>query len=125
MFHTLGTAAKATGKSKATISRAIKNGRLSATKNSDGTFSIDPAELHRVYEPLQLNGDNTVELRASEASNETMVLRREIELLNERIQDLKDERDGWRAQADRLLLVHGKPREQRSLLSWLGFRKSD
>lgn len=51
MVYTLGDAAKATGKSKATISKAIKSGRISATKDETGTFQIDPAELHRVYPP--------------------------------------------------------------------------
>ena len=49
MVYTLGEAAKATGKSKATISKAIKNGRISAIKDEVGTFQIDPSELHRVY----------------------------------------------------------------------------
>ena len=51
MVYTLGEAAKATGKSKATISKAIKSGRLSAQKDETGTFQIDPSELHRVYPP--------------------------------------------------------------------------
>ena len=51
MAYTLGEAAKATGKSKATISKAIKSGRISAMKDETGTFHIDPAELHRVYAP--------------------------------------------------------------------------
>ena len=51
MVYTLGEAAKATGKSKATISKAIKSGRVSARKDETGTFHIDPSELHRVYPP--------------------------------------------------------------------------
>jgi len=39
----------ATGKNKATIQRAIKNGKISAEKNSSGAYEIDPSELHRVY----------------------------------------------------------------------------
>ncbi|MGF1455348.1 MAG: hypothetical protein ACFB6R_08220 [Alphaproteobacteria bacterium] len=34
-----------------TIQRAIKNGRISATKNDAGAYEIDPAELHRVFPP--------------------------------------------------------------------------
>jgi hypothetical protein len=59
MKHTLGTAAIATGKSKTTIHRAIKSGKLSAFKNDDGAFEIDPAELHRVFDPVTVN--STVE----------------------------------------------------------------
>jgi hypothetical protein len=48
-MYTLGAAARATGKSKATISRAIKAGRLSAARSDDGGYAIDPSELSRVY----------------------------------------------------------------------------
>ena len=51
MAYTLGEAAKATGISKASISRAVNSGRISAAKNDDGSFSIEPVELHRVYPP--------------------------------------------------------------------------
>ena len=46
---TLGQAAKEVGKSKSTINRAIKNGRLSAQRLDDGSYRIDPAELFRVW----------------------------------------------------------------------------
>lgn len=49
MKYTLSKAAVATGKNKATIQRAIKNGKISAGKNSSGAYEIDPSELHRVY----------------------------------------------------------------------------
>lgn len=45
----LSQAAKMTGRSKSTIGRALKAGRLSGIQNDDGTFSIDPAELFRVF----------------------------------------------------------------------------
>jgi hypothetical protein len=51
MAYTLGQAAKASGRSKATIHRAVKAGRLSATRSESGGWLIDPAELHRVYPP--------------------------------------------------------------------------
>jgi hypothetical protein len=56
MVYTLGEAAKATGKSKATISKAIKSGRISAKKGDTGAFAIDPSELHRVY-PLTVEDE--------------------------------------------------------------------
>lgn len=46
-MYTVGTAAKASGFSKATLSRAIKTGQLSARRLDDGSCSIDPAELQR------------------------------------------------------------------------------
>lgn len=50
MSYTLSEAAKATGKNKATIQRAIKSGRISAKKQSNGNYAIDPSELHRVFD---------------------------------------------------------------------------
>lgn len=51
MKYSLSDAAKATGKNKTTIQRAIKNGKVSASKGVSGAYQIDPAELHRVFPP--------------------------------------------------------------------------
>jgi len=40
---------KATPTITTAITTAIKNGKLSATKNENGSFEIDPSELFRVY----------------------------------------------------------------------------
>lgn len=45
----LAQAATLAGKSKSTLTRAIKSGRMSAVRRADGTFGLDPAELLRVY----------------------------------------------------------------------------
>src|SRR3954454_18576719 len=45
-------AADQVGKSKATILKAIKTGRMSANKADDGEWRIDPAELFRVYQSI-------------------------------------------------------------------------
>jgi excisionase family DNA binding protein len=57
--HTLGQAAKAVGVSKTTLRRAIESGRLSATRNEDGSYEIDPAELHRAF-PGHSDGAGTL-----------------------------------------------------------------
>lgn len=51
MRYTLSEAAAATGKNKATIQRAIKSGKISASKGPSGSYEIDPSELHRVFPP--------------------------------------------------------------------------
>jgi len=51
MDLSLGQAAKETGMDKSTISRAIKSGKLSATRKENGGYAIDPAELFRVFAP--------------------------------------------------------------------------
>ena len=49
MSWSVSRAARETGLSKSTISRAIKSGRISATRQHDGSYLIEPAELFRVY----------------------------------------------------------------------------
>lgn len=49
MQYTAGQAAEATGKNIATITRAIKSGKISAAKDDSGAWRIDPAELHRIF----------------------------------------------------------------------------
>lgn len=49
MQLSLSAAAKEVDRSKSTLSRAIKDGRLSATRCEDGSYQIDPAELYRVF----------------------------------------------------------------------------
>lgn len=51
-YLTLGQASKETGLHKTTISRAIEDGRLSARRNQQGHYQIDPAELFRVFDPV-------------------------------------------------------------------------
>lgn len=49
MGYTLGHAARAAGRWKTTLNRAIKTGKLSAVRSEEGSYTIDPAELQRVY----------------------------------------------------------------------------
>ena len=49
MGYTLGQAARMPGRSKTMLNRAIKSGKLSAVGSEDGSDTIDPAELQRVY----------------------------------------------------------------------------
>lgn len=50
-MYTLSEAATAAGRNKSTVLRAIRKGRISAERREDGTYRIDPAELHRVFAP--------------------------------------------------------------------------
>jgi len=113
MVYTLGEAAKATGKSKATISKAIKSGRISAKKDETGTFNIDPSELHRVYPPTVSTEQNKTPVNASvKTENDGTIreLQARLEAAYERlsdrdgvISDLREDRDKWRQQATTLL----------------------
>ena len=46
---TLAQAAAQTGMARSSILRAIKRGALSGTRNPDGTWLVDPAELARAF----------------------------------------------------------------------------
>ena len=110
MSYTLGSAAKATGKSKTTIQRAIAKGRISAQKDDGGRYIIEPSELHRVFPSVsgatvaqQSQSDTTrppdetplqVKVEALEA-----MLDREREALSE----MRSDRDAWKQQATALL----------------------
>lgn len=57
MQYSLSEAAKATGKNKTTIQRAIKSGKISASKGDNGSYQIEPSELHRVFPPTVAQRD--------------------------------------------------------------------
>ncbi len=91
MKYTAGEAASATGLNTTTITRAIKRGRISATKSDTGAWQIDPAELHRVFPPLAgkaLPQDRTqgIAISAQEESKSTNnTLQGEFETMRERL----------------------------------------
>lgn len=122
MQYTAGQAAQATGKNIATITRAIKSGKISAQKDASGAWRIDASELHRVF-PL-----NTQDLRKTrmqsdtrpvqeQSKSQTTALEQELAALRERVAaqselleeragqilDIKEDRDRWRQQAVNLL----------------------
>lgn len=50
MELSLSAAAKATGRSKSTIGRAIKSGKISARRDEAGGYHIDASELTRAFD---------------------------------------------------------------------------
>lgn len=87
MPYTLGEAAKAAGKSKPTIQRAIKSGKISAKKNQDGSYSIEPVELDRVYPLVTRSSNDTGTMKQSVTPEETAVLQAKLEAAEQRIAD--------------------------------------
>jgi excisionase family DNA binding protein len=128
MKITLGQAARLTGTSKTTITRAIKAGRLSATRRDDGGYEIDVAELERVYEikPVtpatgDAKGDVVHHATPGAAAPATpttpdveMIARvaameAELRGLKDMVSELRQARDGWQAQAERVTLALPSP----------------
>jgi excisionase family DNA binding protein len=150
VFLTLGEAAKQSGLAKATLSRAIRDGKLSATKSVDtASFKIDPAELHRYVEAVQVvrnraetagekhtatpsadsekPGETPFETRLQEV-RERIELEARARLAEERLADMKTQveelrrqRDAWQEQAERLALAPPKV-EARTWWPWRRLR---
>jgi excisionase family DNA binding protein len=99
MYYSVRQAAEATGKTKPTILRAIQKGKISAKKDEHGEWEIDPAELHRVYEPVPAGTDTHTDANETADSREIELLRemladkdRQIEGLNRRLESVDEER---------------------------------
>ena len=99
MGYTLGEAAKATGKHKATISKAIKKGRISAPKNDLGAFDIDPSELHRVYPLVEQGNQPSVNGQQDATPENTSSIR----VLEVQLKAIEEQRDILKAERDRLI----------------------
>lgn len=110
MALTLGEAAKQVTASKSTLLRAIKSGRLSATKaRGSDAWAIDPAELFRVFDPVpskaRPQAPETVSEGPGLAEKDATIatLKAQLEAAQERNEELRVDRDRWAAQADKLL----------------------
>jgi hypothetical protein len=102
MAYSLRQAALASGKSKPTILRAIQSNKVSAEKDKDGEWRIEPSELHRVFDPVpvrsgtdEAEGNDTYQA----APVETALLRAEIEHLRRRVSGIETDRERERREA--------------------------
>jgi hypothetical protein len=130
---TLQRASELTGKSRSTIHRAMEKGRLSFEKDETGNRVIDVSELERAFGLLPQRdpeGDETEELHRHDVQLIELRAQLEIErskraMLEERVDELREERDRWRNQAERILTdQRERVDERRSWVSrWIG-RKS-
>jgi excisionase family DNA binding protein len=100
MLLSVKQAAKAVGRSKPTILRAIQAHRISASKDElTGAWMIDPAELHRVYPPVSAQQLRTEPMTQDVSTDEAASLRRELALLTA---ERERERDQLQARIDDL-----------------------
>ena len=99
MPYTVAEAAKAVGRSKSTLLRAIQAGKVSARRDeASGGWLIEPAELHRVYHVAPADAVHT------DASGATRIaeLEARLELSERRITDKDDVIADLRRQRDLL-----------------------
>lgn len=93
MAYSMGEAAKALGLSKPTVSKYIKQGKISAARHEDGGYSIDPAELQRFQasyvKPSGGKPPAHAEPVLAEAATGLELLQQELAHAKERIADLE------------------------------------
>jgi excisionase family DNA binding protein len=98
-YFTLGEAARQARVSKPTLSKAISSGRLSAEKQPDGSYRIQPAELFRAYPPdWRGNRFDRNDVDERETGSDGRLAGGEVVLLRERLTLLTEERERERAQ---------------------------
>ena len=129
---TLSQAAIEVGRTRSTLFKAIKAGKVSASKDAQGQWLIDAAELHRVYVAVNVSQGNKTTQRdiVSDIANDTseiVFLRRENELLRQQAERDREQIERERQQADywRMLLTHQpqqqappEPRQPETSLLW-------
>ena len=107
MKLTLGQAAKTAKKAKGTLSKALNRGELSAQKDDNGRWCIDPSELSRwmngkPFPSVHKNRSETPSVNGLETGGNGSLeqLRRDIEvkMLREQIETLNAERERERNQ---------------------------
>ena len=125
-YLSLRQAAERCGKSKSTISNALKNGKISYIEKNISGYKIDPSEVDRVYprvhnEPQEGHLKNPTE-HAEIKILETKLEAKDamIERLQTEVEDLRQQRDKWEKQANAQtrLLEHQSKKK-----SWFSFGK--
>lgn len=105
-------AAAAVGMTKAGIIRAIHTGKLSATRNTNGQFEIDPAELFRVYDPVATTDNSIPEIDDNASVEQLESFRQQVSMLerivrdkDETIEDLRQRLDQSQTQVTQLTAI--------------------
>lgn len=124
----LKEASEQVGVTRQTIMKAIKIGRISAEKTSNGEWRIEPVELFRVW-PAVKGGQHPLHVKltagdtsdAPSSANEIVdLLKAQIDLLKSQLddvrsdrEDLRNDRNHWRQIAQRSLLTDQRPTSER------------
>ncbi|MGV0950343.1 MAG: hypothetical protein ACOYB3_06680 [Azonexus sp.] len=100
---TLAQAAKETGLTRSGIFKAIKTGKVSATKDGQGHFQIDPAELFRVYKKVNSEAETSQQQETGKETQETAEnreLRTRLDMTGQLLRQVEGERDDLRRRLD-------------------------
>lgn len=92
--------------SRPTLMKHLKEGKLSANKDGQGTWEIDQSELTRVYKPRKTNDHvdqlNFPTLNNPTNSNENSLLQVKLDAAMETIERLEADKADWKQQAQSL-----------------------
>lgn len=111
-------AAAVTGRNRSTIWRAIKTGKVSATKSETGDYLVEPVELARAFGPLTRQEDACDDAEQPPATaRDAPSMQVELALLRARAAALEADKEDLRRERDRLLGVIEQQTEQVKLLS--------
>ena len=115
-------AAELTGKSKSTIQRAMKSGKLSFEMDKAGRRVIDVSELERVFGLESNNAESGASINALKEAEQILeaerlklqvkVLQDKLHVAEGQIDDLKTQRDSWQKQAQQVLITSQYSQEQ-------------
>lgn len=119
MAYTLGQAAKAVGKSKATLQVALKKGRIAATQDEKGVYHIEADELFRVYPPDQQANRQANEQKTADERRENSALAERLKVLEELVAALKADKQAATEREAAALRREGVL--TRDLEQWRGF----
>jgi septal ring factor EnvC (AmiA/AmiB activator) len=96
---TLGKAAKQWNLARGTVYAAAKNGKLSVTKNSQGHYQVDAAEMSRVYgQPKSKEQPQQIQQTTIAAD----LMQKQIDLLERQLREAKEREDRLNNQIDQL-----------------------
>lgn len=108
-------AAELTGRSKSTIQRSMKSGKLSFEIDHNGRRVIDVSELDRAFGLQQVDAaassaEQELEKATAMLESERMKMRirmleDQLETANAHIEDLKGQRNQWQKQASQVLIT--------------------
>lgn len=130
MTLSLKEAAEAVGMTKPAILKAIQRGSLSATRDDNNQWQIDPAELFRVYKPATVKEPEKLTTGTSQEPDKIALLTAQLEAvkrenailqefhererrrLETQLEREREQADHWRQQATNLLTHQPEPKAE-------------
>jgi hypothetical protein len=99
--------AQAAGVNRSTVLRAIKSGKISGQRDAQGTWTVEPVELHRVLPPAEALPKAVPQRSQADAQADAQVGEFRAQLA-----EMRSQRDAWHAIAERLAL-RGPPEPEK------------